>query len=96
MLGIQVEFRGSGIDEVGVVVNISGDRASQNLIGKEIIRINPRYFRPTEVDTLLGDSLKAKNDLGWKSEISVEEMCKEMVEEDYKSARRQLILKEKN
>ena len=63
-------------------------------VGQKIIKVHPRYFRPTEVDSLLGDSSKAKKELGWKSEITVQEMCKEMIEEDYKVATRAVLLKE--
>ena len=63
-LGIDIEFRGSGIDEVGVVTGISGDLAPKISVGQEIVRIDPRYFRPAEVETLLGDPSKAKAELG--------------------------------
>jgi len=93
-LGIDIEFRGSDIDEVGVVTGISGNLAPKISLGQEIIRIDPRYFRPAEVETLLGDPSKAKVELGWEPEISAQEMCKEMVEEDHKAARRLALLKE--
>ena len=93
-LGIDIEFRGSGIDEVGVVTSIWGNLAPKISLGQEIIRIDPRYFRPAEVETLLGDPSKAKVDLGWEPEITAQEMCKEMVEEDHKAARRLALLKE--
>ena len=87
-LGIDIEFRGAGIDEVGIVNGISGDLAPKITVGQEIVRIDPRYFRPAEVETLLGDPSKAKDELGWEPEITAQEMCKEMVAEDYKAARR--------
>ena len=93
-LGIELEFMGKGIDEVGIVVQISGQLPLKLSIGQKIIKVHPRYFRPTEVDSLLGDASKAKKELGWKSEITVQEMCKEMIEEDYKAARRVVLLKE--
>ena len=93
-LGIDIEFRGSDIDEVGVVTGISGNLAPKISLGQEIIRIDPRYFRPAEVETLLGDPSKAKVELGWEPEISAQEMCKEMIEEDHKAARRLALLKE--
>ena len=93
-LGIDIEFRGSGIAEVGVVVGVSGDLAPKISVGQVIIRIDPRYFRPAEVDTLLGDPSKAKAELGWEPEITAQEMCKEMVEEDHKAARRLALLKD--
>jgi GDPmannose 4,6-dehydratase len=63
-------------------------------VGQEIVRIDPRYFRPAEVETLLGDPSKAKEMLGWEPQITVQEMCKEMVEEDYKTAQRYRLLKD--
>ena len=93
-LGIDIEFKGTSLDEVGVVTGISSDLAHKVSLGQEIIRIDPRYFRPAEVDTLLGDPSKAKAELGWKPEITAQEMCKEMVAEDYKAARRLALLKE--
>ena len=93
-LGIDIDFRGSGVDEVGVVIGISGDLAPMVSVGQEIVKIDPRYFRPAEVDTLLGDPSKAKAELGWEPQITAQEMCKEMVEEDHKAARRLALLKE--
>ena len=93
-LGIELEFVGEGINEVGVVAAISGKRPIKMSVGQKIIKVHPRFFRPTEVDSLLGDASKAKKDLGWKSEITVQEMCREMIEEDYKIASRTVLLKE--
>ena len=93
-LGITLEFKGSGIDEVGVVAAIDGDMAPNLKVGQEIVRIDPRYFRPAEVETLLGDPSKAKEILGWEPQITVQEMCQEMVEEDYKTAQRYRLLKD--
>jgi GDPmannose 4,6-dehydratase len=93
-LGIDIEFKGTGLDEVGVVTGISGDLAPNISVGQEIVRIDPRYFRPAEVDTLLGDPSKAKAELGWEPEITAQEICKEMVAEDHKAARRLALLKE--
>ena len=93
-LGIDIEFRGTGLDEVCVVTGISGNLAPKISVGQEIVRIDPRYFRPAEVDTLLGDPSKAKAELGWEPEITAQDMCKEMVAEDHKAARRLAILKE--
>ena len=96
VLGIEIEFRGSGVDEIGVVTSISGDLTPEITIGQTIVRIDPRYFRPAEVDSLLGDPSKAKAELGWEPQITAQEMCKEMVEEDHKAARRAALLKEHN
>ena len=93
-LGIDIEFKGSGIDEVGVVASVSGDLAPEVSVGQEIVRIDPRYFRPAEVETLLGDPSKAKVELGWEPEITAQEMCKEMIAEDHRAARRLALLKE--
>ena len=93
-LGIDIEFKGTGLDEVGVVTGISGDLAPKISVGQEIVRIDPRYFRPAEVDTLLGDPSKAKSELGWEPEITAQDICKEMVAEDHKAARRLALLKE--
>ena len=93
-LGIDIEFKGSGIDEIGVVASVSGGLAPEVSVGQEIVRIDPRYFRPAEVETLLGDPSKAKAELGWEPEITAQEMCMEMVEEDHKAARRLALLKE--
>ena len=92
-LGIDIEFRGFGINEVGVVTGISGNLAPKISVGQEIVRIDPRYFRPAEVETLLGDASKAKVELGWEPQITAREMCVEMVAEDYKAARRLALLK---
>lgn len=95
-LGIEIEFRGKGVNEIGVATDISGDMAPSVKPGQEIVRIDPRYFRPAEVETLLGDPSKAKFELGWEPKITAHEMCKEMVEEDYKAARRLELLKKHN
>lgn len=92
-LGVSIEFSGEGIDEIGVVAAISGDLAPALKVGDVIVRIDPRYFRPSEVETLLGDPKKAKERLGWVPEISARDMCREMVAEDHKSARRHALLK---
>ena len=93
-LGIDVEFKGSGIDEVGVVKRLSGNLAPKVSVGQVILRIDQRYFRPAEVETLLGDPSKANSELGWQPQISAQDMCREMVDEDYKAARRVALLKE--
>ena len=93
-LGIDLEFKGKGLNEIGVVAGISGDLAPKLHIGQEIIRIDQRYFRPAEVETLLGDPSKAKEELGWEPQITAQEMCKEMVEEDLKAARRLALLRQ--
>ena len=93
-LGIGIEFRGEGLDEVGVVASITGDSAPALRVGDTILKIDPRYFRPAEVETLLGDSTKAREKLGWVPRITAQEMCSEMVAEDLKAARRHALLKQ--
>jgi GDPmannose 4,6-dehydratase len=93
-LGLEISFSGNGIDEIATIENIDGDLAPALKVGDVIMKIDPRYFRPAEVETLLGDPSKAKNKLGWVPEITAQEMCAEMVLEDYKAARRVSILKD--
>ena len=92
-LGITLRFEGSGVDEVGIVESISGDSAPALKAGDVIVRVDKRYFRPSEVETLLGDPSKAKQKLGWTPEITVQEMCAEMVAEDLQAAKRTALLK---
>lgn len=93
-LGIELKFNGTGKNEQGVVTNIIGDNAPGLEKGDVIVKVDSRYFRPSEVETLLGDSKKARTKLGWISEITVQEMCSEMVQEDLKEAKRFKLLKE--
>ena len=93
-LGVTIRFEGEGISEVGIVAAITGDAAPALSVGDVIVRIDPRYFRPAEVETLLGDPSKAKAKLGWESAITVQEMCTEMVAHDLKNARRSRLLRE--
>ena len=92
-LGITLEFQGQGVDEVAVVSHIQGENHSAIKVGQTVVKIDPRYFRPTEVETLLGDPSKAKQKLGWVPEITVQEMCKEMVLEDLAQAKQHALLK---
>ncbi|WP_151764717.1 GDP-mannose 4,6-dehydratase [Acinetobacter soli] len=92
-LGVTLEFTGTGVEEKGIVVKIEGDKAPALKIGDVVVAVDPRYFRPAEVDTLLGDPTKAKEVLGWVPEITVQEMCAEMVAEDLKEAQRFALLK---
>ncbi len=93
-LGLALEFSGDGVNEIATVTAIEGDLAPALKVGDVVMRIDPRYFRPAEVDTLLGDPSKAKQKLGWTPEITAQEMCAEMVAEDHKAARRVALLKE--
>jgi GDPmannose 4,6-dehydratase len=92
-LGIELQFKGEGVNETATVSAIHGDKAPGLNVGDVVLRIDPRYFRPTEVETLLGDPSKAKAKLGWTPEISVQEMCKEMVAEDLAQAKKNSLLK---
>lgn len=93
-LGITMRFEGEGIEEIGVVESVKDDNAPAVKAGDVLVRIDPRYFRPAEVETLLGDPTKAKEKLGWVPEITVQEMCAEMVREDLKVAQRHALLKQ--
>jgi len=92
-LGITLSFSGSGLDEVAIITKIDGNDAPALKVGDTIVKIDPRYFRPAEVDTLLGDPTKAKKILGWTPKISTLELCKEMVLEDKKNAKKEAYLK---
>ncbi len=92
-LGVTLRFEGSGVDEVAIVAAIDGDNAPALKVGDVIVKVDPRYFRPAEVETLLGDPSKAKEKLGWVPEITTQEMCAEMVAEDLKAAKRHALLK---
>ncbi len=91
-LGITVRFEGEGVREVGVVAEVKGSRARCKP-GDVIVRVDPRYFRPTEVETLLGDPSKAKAKLGWTPRTSFEELVREMIESDYTAAKRDSLVK---
>ncbi|NQZ87252.1 MAG: GDP-mannose 4,6-dehydratase [Colwellia sp.] len=93
-VGIRLEFSGEGLNEIATVVGIEGDNAHGVNIGDVIVKVDPRYFRPAEVETLLGDPSKAKAKLGWTPEITVEEMCAEMVQHDLGKAKQHAILKQ--
>jgi GDPmannose 4,6-dehydratase len=92
-LGITLRFEGSGVDERGVVTAIDGTAAPAVRVGDTVVRVDPRYFRPAEVETLLGDPTKARQRLGWVPEITAQQMCAEMVAEDLKAAQRHAFLK---
>lgn len=92
-VGLELEFSGQGVDEIATVVNKTSDCAIGVSIGDVIVRVDPRYFRPAEVETLLGDPAKAKKVLGWEPEITVEDMCAEMVASDLAKAKQHALLK---
>lgn len=91
-LGITVTFEGEGVDEIGRVTKVEGDQAKVN-VGDVIVRVDPRYFRPTEVETLLGDPTKAHEKLGWKPKTTLQELVAEMVQSDFTAAKRDALVK---
>ncbi len=110
-LGVELEFIGEGIEEMGVVKSINEERLSRilekikaeniefiiehakSLIGKPVIEVDPKYFRPAEVDVLVGDATKAKEKLGWKPKYTLDDLIKEMVEADLERNYKELVLK---
>ncbi len=92
-LGIKLRFEGQGVDKVAIVESIEGAKAPALTPGQIVVRVDPRYFRPTEVETLLGDPSKAKAKLGWTPEITVQQMCAEMVAADLQAAKQHALLK---
>jgi len=102
--GIEVEFKGEGIDEIGVVKSVDTARAEsviqnskfkiQNLVGTTVIGVDPRYFRPTEVDLLIGDPSKAEKKLGWTREYKLEELVNDMMKSDLKLMTKDQYLKD--
>jgi len=90
--GIELEFSGAGEKEIATVSKVTGDHAPSVKVGDVIVQVDPRYFRPTEVESLLGDPTKAKTELGWEPEISVETMCAEMVAHDLNQAKQHALL----
>jgi GDPmannose 4,6-dehydratase len=91
-LGIGLRFEGEGAEEIAIVASITGTRAKCK-VGDVIVKVDPRYFRPTEVETLLGDPTKAKEKLGWTPKTTLRELVVEMVEADYTSAKRDALVK---
>ncbi len=92
-LGITVGFEGQGVDECVIVAAIVGENAPALQVGDVIVRVDSRYFRPTEVETLLGDPAKAKRELGWVPEIAAQDMCKEMIAHDLAQAQQHALLR---
>ena len=95
-LGISVAFKGAGADELGVVAKVepvNGVKPAQCKVGDVVVRVDPRYYRPTEVETLLGDPSKAKAKLGWTPTTTFDELVREMVQSDYQSAKRDSLVK---
>ena len=94
-LGVALEFEGEGVNELGRVKKVTGNSAPFIKEGQVIVRVDPRYYRPTEVESLLGDPSKAKERLGWEPKISTQELCQEMVREDLVTAKKLRLLKDR-
>ncbi|NHQ85938.1 GDP-mannose 4,6-dehydratase [Iodobacter sp. HSC-16F04] len=92
-LGMTLSFEGNGVDEKAIIASIEGDKAPALKVGDIIMQVDPRYFRPAEVETLLGDPTKAKEKLGWTPETTLPELVKEMVAHDLVQARQHALLK---
>ncbi|HAK9370527.1 TPA: GDP-mannose 4,6-dehydratase, partial [Escherichia coli] len=92
-LGIKLKFQGEGVNEIGIVESVTGNDAPAVKPGDVIVSVDPRYFRPAEVETLLGDPTKAHQKLGWKPETTLNEMVVEMVRNDLESAKKHSLLK---
>ncbi|MDD5787047.1 MULTISPECIES: GDP-mannose 4,6-dehydratase [Campylobacter] len=97
--GIELEFKGQGVDEIGVISSIDYQKAlnlnidlSHLKIGQVVVKIDPRYFRPTEVDLLLGDPSQAQNELGWKREFSLSDLVDDMMQSDLNLMRKDQFL----
>ena len=92
-LGITLKFEGQAEKEKAIVASIEGGKAPALKVGDIIVQIDPRYYRPTEVETLLGDPTKAKEKLGWVPEITLDQMIEEMVDNDLDQAKQHALLK---
>ena len=92
-LGLEIAFENHGIDEFAVAARVVGDLAPAVRVGDVVVKVDARYFRPTEVESLLGDAARAKADLGWEPEITLDQLVKEMVLSDLNQAKRQALLK---
>ncbi len=98
-VGVTIEFQGQGTEEIGIAAEVSDSAQYRDLRehvkpGDVLVRVDPRYFRPTEVDLLVGDASKARRELGWQPEYSLEQMIEEMVNSDLKEAKKERFLKE--
>jgi GDPmannose 4,6-dehydratase len=91
-LGISIQWSGAGVDEIGTIASVTG-KLAQCSVGDVIIRVDPRYFRPTEVETLLGDPSNAAAKLGWTPTTTLDELVREMVESDYEAAKRDELIR---
>ena len=92
-IGLKLDFQGKDLNEIAIVSSIVGNNCPGLSVGDVIVRVDPRYFRPTEVDSLLGDPSKAQQIMGWKPEITVKDLCEEMMQSDMLEAHKYNILK---
>lgn len=102
-MGIRLRFEGIGVEEIGVIDSIAPGPAAAGtsplvevgqVVGQVVVRVDPRYFRPSEVETLLGDPSKASRQLGWRPRTTLPELVREMVEADYTAAQRDALVKQ--
>jgi len=93
-IGVELKFIGKNENEIGVVERCNGDYKLD--IGKTVIQVDPNYYRPTEVDLLIGDASKANNKLGWKPKITLSDLVKEMVESDINNYKKNNLKNEKS
>jgi GDPmannose 4,6-dehydratase len=91
-LGVTIRFEGEGEKEVGIVAKVEGSQAKCK-VGDVVVKVDPRYFRPTEVETLLGDATKAREKLGWTPATTLKQLVSEMVIADYSAAKRDAMVK---
>src|SRR5690606_6959737 len=91
-VGAEIEFKGTGVNEVGVLKSCAAD--SMMKVGQEVVFIDPKYFRPTEVELLIGDATKAKEKLGWTAKTPLNELVSEMVAADLEAFKKDKLLKE--
>jgi GDPmannose 4,6-dehydratase len=94
-VGVELEFKGTGVDEKAYIVSCSNPKF-QVEIGKEVLAVDPKYFRPTEVDLLIGDATKAREKLGWVPEFDLQDLVKDMMQSDVKLMQKDQYLKEGN
>jgi GDPmannose 4,6-dehydratase len=90
-IGLDIDFIGKGEKEVGVVTAIHGNRSPAIKVGDEIIKVDPKYYRPTEVESLLGNSAKAKKELDWQPKIQIKQLCKEMIDDDLQAVKKEIL-----
>ena len=92
-IGLEINWVGEGVKEIGIVTGVDKEICPKVSVGQQIINVDEAYFRPTEVETLLGDPSKAREILGWEPEITVEEMAREMITHDLKVAKEKAHLR---